>query len=248
MTIASPFIAQATATDVVAGHDLSGKTVLVADASSGLGIETTRALLSAHAEVILSVCVLAKGEHAAQQLRETTTNQEAHVLEVDLGLLASIRQAASQFLARWATLHVLVNNAGVMAPPQGVTLDGFGLQLRMNYLGHYLLTCLLLPALLAAAPPRVVVLSSSAHHRSDIHFEDRQYQNCPYDKWKAYGQSKTANALFAVGLTQYFGDRGITANAVNLGGTLTELQQHLLSTDLLALGWIDQEDQDTSHF
>lgn len=248
MTITSLFNAQSTAASVIAGHDLSGKTALVTGASSGLGVETARALLLAHAEVILAVRDPAKGQRVAQQLRGTTGNTQVHLLGIDLGSFASIRQAAEQFCARWSKLHVLVNNAGVMATPQGSTSDGFELQFGTNHLGHYLLMRLLLPAMLASAPARVVVLSSSAHRRSDVHFDDLNYQHRPYNKWEAYGQSKTANALFAVGLTQHFGNRGITANAVNPGGTHTGLQQQLSPEDLLALGWIDQEGHDTSNF
>ena len=248
MTITSLFHAQSTALEVIAGHDLRGRTALVTGASSGLGIETTRALLSAQAEVILAVRDIAKGERVAQDLRAATKNERAHVLAVDLGSLASVHQAAEQFHARWSQLHVLINNAGIMATPLSYTPDGFELQFGTNHLGHYLLTRLLLPALLAAAPARVVVLSSSAHRRSDMHFEDLNYQHRPYDKWEAYGQSKTANALFAVGLTQHFGSQGITANAVNPGGTHTGLQEQLSREDLLALGWIDQQGHDTSHF
>jgi NAD(P)-dependent dehydrogenase (short-subunit alcohol dehydrogenase family) len=248
MTITSPFKSQSTALEVIAGHDLGGRTVLVTGASSGLGIETARALLSAQAEVILAVRDTAKGERVAQDLRAATKNERAHVLAIDLGSLASIRQAAEQFHAQWSQLHILINNAGIMATPLSYTPDGFELQLGTNHLGHYLLTRLLLPALLAAAPARVVVLSSSAHRRSDMHFEDLNYQHRPYDKWEAYGQSKTANALFAVGLTRHFGSQGITANAVNPGGTHTGLQDQLSREDLLALGWIDQQGHDTSHF
>ncbi len=248
MAITLPFHAQSTASEVIAGHDLAGKTALVTGASSGIGIETARALLAAHAAVVLAVRDPAKGERVAQALRETTRNVHAHVVTLDLGSLASIRAAAEQCRARWPTLDLLINNAGVMATPQGTTRDGFELQFGANHLGHFLLTLLLLPALQAAAPARVVVLSSSAHRRSDIHFDDIEYRRRPYDKWDAYGQSKTANALFAVGLTQRFGSRGITANAVNPGGTHTGLQQHLSPDDLRALGWIDQDGRDTSHF
>jgi NAD(P)-dependent dehydrogenase (short-subunit alcohol dehydrogenase family) len=248
MTITSPFNAQSTALEVIAGHDLSGKTALITGASSGLGIETAYALLQAHAEVILAVRDIAKGERVSRQLRETTGNAQVHLLPIDLGSLASIRQAVEQFRARWSQLHVLVNNAGIMATPQSYTPEGFELQFGTNHLGHYLLTRLLLPALLAAAPARVVVLSSSAHRRSDIQFDDLHYRHRPYDKWEAYGQSKTANALFAVGLTRHFGSQGITANAVNPGGTHTGLQEQLSREDLLALGWVDQEGHDTSHF
>lgn len=248
MTITSPFHAQATALEVIAEHDLSSRTVLVTGASSGLGIETARALLWAQAEVILAVRDTAKGERIAQDLRAATKNERAYVLASDLGSFASVRQAAEQFHARWSQLHVLIDNAGIMATPLSYTPDGFELQFGTNHLGHYLLTRLLLPALLAAAPARVVVLSSSAHRRSDIHFDDLNYRHRLYDKWEAYGQSKTANALFAVGLTQHFGSQGITANAVNPGGTHTGLQEQLSREDLLTLGWIDQQGHDTSHF
>jgi NAD(P)-dependent dehydrogenase (short-subunit alcohol dehydrogenase family) len=240
MTITSPFHAYSTATEVIAGHDLAGKTVIVTGASSGLGIETARALLSAHAEVILAVRDTAKGERVAQALRAATSNTQAHVLALDLGSLAGVRQAAEQFRARWSKLDLLINNAGIMATPQGYTPDGFEQQFGTNHLGHYLLTLLLLPALQAAAPARVVVLSSSGHRFSDVHFDDLQYQHRPYDKWDACGQSKTANALFAVGLTRHFGSQGITANAVNPGGTRTGLQQHLTPEEMHALGWIDE--------
>nr|HET6901290.1 oxidoreductase [Ktedonobacteraceae bacterium] len=246
MTITSSFNAHSTALEVIAGHDLSGRTALVTGASSGLGIEMARALLSAHAEVILAVRDTAKGEPVAQQLRETTDNTRAQLLSIDLGSLASVRQAAEQFHARWSKLHLLINNAGVMATPQRYTPDGFELQLGTNHLGHALLTLLLLPALQAAAPARVVVLSSSGHRFSDVHFDDLQYLHRSYDKWEAYGQSKTANALFAVGLTQHFGNQGITANAVNPGGTRTGLQQHLTPEEMRALGWVDEEGRVTS--
>jgi NAD(P)-dependent dehydrogenase (short-subunit alcohol dehydrogenase family) len=241
MTITSPFNAHSTASEVIAGHDLSGKTALVTGASSGLGVETARTLLAAQAEVILAVRDSAKGERVAQELRAATNNPLAHVLSVDLGSLASVRQAAEQFRSRWSKLHLLINNAGIMATPQGYTPDGFEQQFGTNHLGHYLLTLLLLPALQAATPTRVVVLSSGGHRFSDIHFDDIQYRHRPYDKWEAYGQSKTANALFAVGLTQHYGSQGITANAVNPGGIHTGLQQHLSPADLRARGWLDEQ-------
>lgn len=243
MTLTSPFHAHSTASEVIAGHDLTGKIALVTGASSGLGVETARALLSAHAEVILAVRDAEKGERVAQQLRGATNNAQAFVLAVDLGSLASVRQAAEQFRARWSKLDLLINNAGIMATPQGYTPDGFELQLGTNHLGHYLLTALLLPALQAAAPARVVVLSSSGHSVSDIHFDDINYRHRPYNKWEAYGQSKTANALFAVSLTRHYGNRGVTANAINPGAIFTGLQQ---PEDLRAIGWVDEHGQRTN--
>jgi NAD(P)-dependent dehydrogenase (short-subunit alcohol dehydrogenase family) len=134
---------------------------------------------------------------------------------------------ATKPFAHWNTLDVLINNAAIAATPLGYTPDGFERQFATNFLGHFLLALLLLPALRNAAPARVVSLTSGTHRASDIHFDDIQYQHRPYDKWEAYGQSKTADALLAVALTRHYGEQGITANAVNPGGVLTGLQQHL---------------------
>ena len=240
MPITSPFNARSTAKEVIAGHDLSGKTVLVTGASSGIGLETARALLSAHAEVIIAVRDTTKGEGVAQELRAETPDARVHVLSLDLGSLASVRQAAEQFRAQWNKLDLLINNAGIMATPQGYTPDGFEQQFGTNYLGHYLLTQLLLPAIQKAAPARVVSLSSSGHQRSDIHFDDIQFRHRPYNKWDAYGQSKTATALFAVALTYHTSSQGITSNAVHPGGIRTGLQQNLTQEEMHALGWYDE--------
>ncbi len=241
MTITSPFSAQSTALEVVSGHDLSNRTVLITGAGSGIGYETARALLTAGAEVVLAIRTLDKGEEVARKLREATKNERVHAIQIDLGSLASVREAAQQFLKRWSQLHILINNAGVMATPQEYTPEGFERQFGTNHLGHFLLTTLLLPALRVGAPSRVVVLSSSGHRRSDIHFEDIQYRSRPYDKWEAYGQSKTADALFAVGLTKRFANEGITANAVHPGGIHTELQRYIPQEEWRALGWVDEQ-------
>ncbi len=240
MTITSPYNAKSSALEVVSGHDLTGKTVLITGANSGIGFETARALLTAGAEVIFAVRDPQKGEEAAQELRKSTGNEQAHVLTLDLASLQSVRAAAAQFLSRWSRLHILINNAGVMATPQGSTVDGFERQFGTNHIGHFALAQQLLPALQAAAPARVVALSSSGHRRSDIHFEDIQYKNRPYDKWEAYGQSKTADALFGVGFNQHFAQEGITANAVHPGGIHTELQRYVPQEEWRALGWMDE--------
>jgi NAD(P)-dependent dehydrogenase (short-subunit alcohol dehydrogenase family) len=239
--ITSPFNNRSTALEVVQGHNLSGKTALITGAASGIGVETARALLQAGAEVILAVRDIDKGESVARELRESTNNSKAIVLPLDLTSFASVRQAAHQFLGRWFALHVLINNAGVMATPFEKTQDGFELQFGTNHLGHFLLSQLLLPALLAAAPARVVALSSSGHRRSDIIWDDINFENHPYDKWQAYGQSKTANALFALGLTRHYADKGVTANAVNPGGIRTGLQKNLSHEEMTAMGWYDAE-------
>ncbi len=212
---------------MVAGHDLSGKTILITGASSGIGYEAVRALLSAHAEVIIAARDRAKGEQAVQALQTAYPESQVHFLPLDLGSLASVRQTVEHFFAQWNKLDVLINNAAIAATPLGYTPDGFEQQFATNFLGHFLLAQLLLPALRNAAPARVVSLTSGTHRLSDIHFDDIQYQHRPYDKWEAYAQSKTADALLAVALTRHLATQGITANAVNPGGVLTGLQQHL---------------------
>lgn len=164
-------------------------------------------------------------------------------LRLTFSSLASVRRAAEQFRAHRSKLDLLLNNAGIMATPHEYTPDGFELQFGTNHLGQYLLTRLFLPALLNAAPARVVVLSSSGHGVSGIHFDDINYRHRPYDKWEAYGQSKTANALFAVGLTRHYGSQGITANAINPGAIFTGLQR---PEDLRAIGWIDEHGRRTN--
>ncbi len=225
--IQSSFGARSTASEVVAGHDLSGKTILITGASSGIGYEAVLALLSAHAEVIIAARDRAKGEQAVQSLHTAYPESQVHFLPLDLGLLASVRQTVEHFFAHWNKLDVLINNAAIAATPLGYTPDGFEQQFATNFLGHFLLAQLLLPALRNAAPARVVSLTSGTHRLSDIHFDDIQYQHRPYDKWEAYAQSKTADALLAVALTRHGRSQGITANAVNPGGVLTGLQQHL---------------------
>ncbi len=240
MPITSSFHARSTAIEVVTGHDLSGKTVLLTGANSGIGFETARALLSAHAEVIMAVRDRAKGERAAKTLQAAYPDTRIHILALDLSSLTSVRQAAEQFLGQWTKLDLLINNAGVMATPLSYTIDGFEQQFGTNYLGHYLLTPLLLPALQKAAPARIVSLTSRVHQLSDIHFDDIQYHHRPYNKWEAYAQSKTADALLAVALTHHFSSQGITANAVSPGSIRTGLQQHLTDEEMHALGWYDE--------
>jgi NAD(P)-dependent dehydrogenase (short-subunit alcohol dehydrogenase family) len=129
-------------------------------------------------------------------------------------------------------LHVLVNNAGVMACPFAKTQDGFELQFGTNHIGHFLMTCLLAPALLAAAPSRIVSVSSRGHRLAPVDFDDLHFARRPYDKWLAYGQAKTANVLFAVGLERRLGARGVHANGLHPGGIMTELGRHLQPEDL----------------
>jgi NAD(P)-dependent dehydrogenase (short-subunit alcohol dehydrogenase family) len=231
MRDAAKFGAETTASEVAEGIDLRGKVALVTGGSSGLGQETARVLAARGAHVILTARDVPKGESVAAGIRASTGNERVEVEELELGSLKSVRAFARRFLARHPALHILVNNAGVMACPPAKTADGFELQFGSNHLGHFLTTCLLAPALRQGTPSRVVSVSSRGHHMSPVVFEDIQFERRPYDKWLAYGQSKTANVLLAVGLERRLGARGVHANALHPGGIMTELSRHLQGED-----------------
>jgi NAD(P)-dependent dehydrogenase (short-subunit alcohol dehydrogenase family) len=231
MRDATKFGAETTASEVAEGIDLSGKVALVTGGSSGLGSETARVLAERGAQVILTARDVPKGEAVAAAIRASTGNQHVEVAELELGSLKQIRAFAQRFLARHPTLHIFVGNAGVMACPAGKTADGFELQFGSNHLGHFLTTCLLVPALRQGAPSRVVSVSSRGHHMSPVVFDDIQFERRPYDKWQAYGQAKTANVLFAVGLERRLAPHGVHANALHPGGIMTELARHLQTED-----------------
>ena len=221
-----------TTDEVLEGIDLTGALALVTGGSSGLGAETARALASKGARVVITARDLPKGEAVAKGIRESTGNDAVEVEELELGSLASIRAFAERFLARHDALQLLVNNAGVMACPFAKTSDGFEMQFGTNHLGHFLMTGLVAPALLKGAPARIVSLSSRGHQMSPVVFDDISFEKREYDKWSSYGQSKTANILFAVELERRLGARGVHANALHPGVIMTELARHMQQEDL----------------
>lgn len=237
---AGKFGARSTALEVIAGHDLRGRDAIVTGGASGIGVETVRALATAGARVVLAARDRAKAESVAETLREETGSELIEVGLLDLASLASVRAFVAEFLARRAALHLLINNAGIMATPLAYTVDGFESQFGTNHAGHFALTVGLLPALKAAGSARVVALTSIGHRRSDVNFEDLNFRRRPYDPWSAYGQSKTANVLFAVGVTQRHAADGITANAVHPGGIMSGLQKYVPRQDQINMGWIDE--------
>lgn len=218
--ITTPFDATSTAAEVIADVDLRGARAIVTGAASGIGIETARALASAGATVTLAVRNTAAGERVAADIGGSTT-----VAPLDLSDPASV----TAFVRAWhGPLHILVNNAGVMAIQDlQISASGHEMQFATNHLGHFALATGLHAALAAADGARVVSVSSSGHLRSPVIFDDIDYRFREYDPFSAYGQSKTANVLFAVGVTQRWARDGITANALMPGGIMTALQRHL---------------------
>lgn len=235
MRDATKFGAGTTTDEVLEGIDLTGRVVLITGGSSGLGQETARALAAHGAEVVLTARDVPKGEAVAAEIQRATGNAAVSVEALELGSLASVRAFAQRFLARHDRLHVLINNAGVMACPFGKTADGFEQQFGTNHLGHFLLTGLLLPALRRGAPARIVSVSSRGHHMSPVVFDDVHFARREYHKWASYGQAKTANVLFAVGLERRFGSQGIHALALHPGAIMTELGRHLVPEDIAFL-------------
>jgi NAD(P)-dependent dehydrogenase (short-subunit alcohol dehydrogenase family) len=240
--ITSPFGAYSSAREVVAGHDLTGRRAIVTGSATGIGVETARALAEAGAAVTLAVRNQAAGQAIADEINQTAKGEKAKVGLVDLSDLASV----AAFVEAWGDqpLDILINNAGVMACPQTYTADNLEMQIGTNHFGHAALTLGLAAALQKAAKAgrtaRVVQLSSTGHRRSDVIWDDPHYRSRTYDKWEAYGQSKTANALFAAGFNARFKDRGVTANAVMPGGIMTPLQRHMPREEMVAMGWIDE--------
>ncbi|MDX3853387.1 SDR family NAD(P)-dependent oxidoreductase [Streptomyces sp. AK02-01A] len=222
--ITTPFTAQSTAAEVVDGIDLTGHRAVVTGATSGIGVETARALAGAGAEVTLAVRDVQSGARAAEDITATTGNKNVLVAPLDL----ADQRSVAAFTAAWhGPLHILVNNAGVMATPETRTPEGWELQFATNHLGHFALATGLRPALAAAGRARVVSLSSVGHLRAPVDFDDIHFHERAYDPNVAYDQSKTANALFAVEAHRRWAGDGITVNAAHPGAILSNLTRHI---------------------
>jgi NAD(P)-dependent dehydrogenase (short-subunit alcohol dehydrogenase family) len=230
-----PYGEQTTTGEVLDGVDLTGKVAMVTGASTGLGLETARALAAAGAHVVLAVRSDDKGTASIEKIRAAVQGASLEYVLLDLGSLTSVRACAAEMLERHPRLDLLVNNAGVMYTPFDRTEDGFELQFGTNHVGHFLLTNLLVPALLNGAPARVVNLSSGGHVASDILWDDPNYEERPYDKFESYGQSKTANILFTIELDRRLASHGVRSYAVHPGMIATELGRHMTKDDMSAL-------------
>lgn len=216
---------------MLAGIDLSGRRAVVTGASSGIGIETTRGLAGAGAEVTLAVRNTDAGDRTAADITAATGNDAVHVGRLDLADRASV----AAFVATWAgPLHILVNNGGVLLTEKRLTPEGVELQFATNHLGHFALALGLHEALAAARCARIVSLSSEAHLRAPLDFDDLNFASRPYDPMLAYGQSKTANALFAVEAARRWAVDEIAANAVHPGAVKETNLARDLDPDALA--------------
>ena len=223
--LTTPFGAQSTAAEVIAGVDLTGKCAIVTGAASGIGVETARALASAGAEVTLAVRNAEAGRKVAADITASTGNDKILVGTLDLADQASI----ATFVAGWSgALDILVANAGIMATPELRTAEGWEMQFATNHLGHFALITGLHDALAQAGHARVVVVSSVGHVNGEVLFGDLDFTSHPYDPWAAYAQSKTANVLFAVEAATRWAADGVTVNALNPGRIWgTGLSRHM---------------------
>jgi NAD(P)-dependent dehydrogenase (short-subunit alcohol dehydrogenase family) len=230
--IDSGFGAKTTATEVLVGIDLTGRVALVTGGYSGIGIETTRALSNAGATVV----VPARRPDTAREAVHSIPRVEIETL--DLGDLDSVAALADRLLAAGRPIDLMIDSAGIMACPETRLGAGWEAQFATNHLGHFALVNRIWP-LLADGGARVVSVSSRGHQRSGIRWDDIDFRT-GYDKWEAYGQAKTANALFAVWLDRLGHASGVRSFAVHPGAILTPLQRHLANEEMQRLGWIDE--------
>jgi NAD(P)-dependent dehydrogenase (short-subunit alcohol dehydrogenase family) len=232
--IGSGFGAASTAAEVIAGCDLAGKTVVVTGGYSGIGLETVRAFRSAGAKIVVPARDLAKAKARLVEMPDVC-------LEImDLLDPGSIDAFAEHFRTNYKKLHILVNNAGIMAPPLTRDARGYESQFAANHLGHFQLTCRLWSSLTDAQGARVVALSSYAHRRAGVDFHDPNFERREYDPWIAYGQSKTADALFAVALDSLGQRHGVRAFSVHPGGVVTDLIRNMSQAEIDASDVVDK--------
>jgi NAD(P)-dependent dehydrogenase (short-subunit alcohol dehydrogenase family) len=232
----SGFHAKSTASEIMANMDLTGKTAIVTGGYSGIGLETVRALAGKGATVVVPV----RSEAKAQENLAGVTG-DVRTAPMDLAELKSVGSFAASITEELKSLDLLINNAGVMASPESRVGPGWESQFGICHMGHFALTMALFPLLKNTPASRVVALSSTAHKMSDVLWDDIQFENTDYDKWQAYGQAKTANALFANALSRRLKETGGLAFSVHPGGIFTPLQRHLPKEEMIALGWLGED-------
>src|ERR1700722_9855533 len=224
-----------TALDVVTGIDMSGKACVVTGASSGLGRESARALATAGAHVVLAARNRDGLADTARWGADEAPGARLSTVQLDLTALSSVRAAAVAIGDLTPVIHVLMNNAGVMFTPFSRTRDGFEIQIGTNHFGHFELTRLLIPQLTAAGGARLVILSSGGHVMGDVDFGDPNWERREYDKFVAYGASKTANILHAMHADRRLSGSGIRSHAVHPGTVATSVARHMSRSDFSQL-------------
>ncbi len=229
--LSSGFGAKSEPSEVMSNIDLNGKTALVTGGYSGIGLETSRALVEAGAKVF----VPARRTNIALKELDGIVSAD-NITKMDLADPKSVQNFVDDFSSVHTSLDILINNAGVMACPEMRTSEGWELQFAVNQIGHFILTKGLLPLMQAAEGARLVTLSSTGHKISGIRWDDIHFNDSEYEKWAAYGQSKTAASLLAVEVDMRMKDRGIRAFEVHPGGIMTPLQWHLEQEEMVALG------------
>lgn len=234
--VSSGFHAHSTASEVLQGQDLSGKFAVVTGGYSGIGLETVRALSAAGCRVTVPARRPDVAEKALAKL-----SGEIEIAQMDLADIKSVEKFTRDYEETGRGLDFLINNAGIMACPLGRVGPGWETQFGVNHLGHMSMSLALAPAMQRAEGSRLVALSSTGHIRSDIHWDDPNFSSHEYEKWDAYGQSKTANALFALGVDRRGREFGIRAFSVHPGGIFTDLQRHLPDEEMVALGWRNED-------
>jgi len=234
--INSGFNAKSETKDIINNIDLNNKVAIVTGGYSGIGLETTKALVAAGADVIIP----AKRPKIANQNLNGIVSED-NVIEMDLGNLNSVKSFSDTFKENFNTLDLLINNAGIMACPETRIGNNWESQFGINHIGHFLLTNELINVMSDVEGARFVSLSSSAHSITGILWDDIHFQSAKYDKWMAYGQSKTACSLMAIEFNTRMKDRGVEGFAVHPGGIITPLQRHLEKEEMVALGWLDED-------
>ena len=231
----SGFHSKTNADEITNGIDLNEKIAIVTGGYSGIGLETTRELVATGAKVIIP----AKRTEVAVQNLEGIVSKE-NIVEMDLGNLNSVKKFTEDFKESFGKLDLLINNAGIMACPETRIGNGWESQFAVNHIGHFLLTKELMDTMAENDSARFVSLSSSAHSLTGMLWDDIHFQSNPYDKWMAYGQSKTASSLIAIEFHRRMVDKGVSGFSVHPGGILTPLQRHLQKEEMVALGWMDE--------
>ncbi|MAR95581.1 MAG: oxidoreductase [Gammaproteobacteria bacterium] len=234
--INSGFNSKSNADEIIKDIDLTGKIAVITGGYSGIGLETTKGLVNAGAEVFIPA---KRTSLAAENLQGVVAKEK--IIEMDLSDLNSVKSFTDSFKEFNNRLDLLINNAGIMACPETRIGKNWESQFAINHIGHFLLTKELIPVMSNTEGARFVSLSSSAHSLTPILWDDIHFENNKYDKWMAYGQSKTASSLIAIEFNNRMRDKGISGFSVHPGGIMTPLQRHLENEEMVALGWLKDD-------